>query len=341
MAWSPSSRPARCTIPADAGLAHPRRAGIFRALARLAAALDAMDRLVRRDRCCSAPADCRASEFFAELAPRLRRVIDSDATLLAHAGPAHAADDERRAGRADRPRASSPRGGRRGRGRAVVRSEYLVEDFNTFADLARRRVAGRHPRPRPAGGPERSARYRDLFAPGRHPARAARGVRDPRPRLGRRAHRPPQCERAFTKRRRRGARARHGRDRRRHPRVAALRRRAPWRRTPSAPGLVVLGRGDEVELITPPARELLAAMRSPASATRGHAARDRARRSRRSCAARATPAGGNVVTVPGGRRLDHAARLAARRRRVRPRGDRDRARRRPRSPRRCGWRSTA
>ena len=50
---------------------------------------------------------------------------------------------------------------------------------------------------------------------------------------------------------------RRRRDRAGDPRVAALRRGAPGDGV-EAPGLVVLGPGDEVELITPPARELLA-----------------------------------------------------------------------------------
>jgi DNA-binding CsgD family transcriptional regulator len=68
-----------------------------------------------------------------------------------------------------------------------------------------------------------------------------------------------------------------------------------------APGLVVLGPGDEVELITPPARELLAAMRPDTTEHAGDAMATPvlALASFVRGAPEAARSGSNVVTVPG------------------------------------------
>ena len=280
----------------------------------------------RRDRGCSAPAGSRASEYFAELAPRLRRVHRQRRDVLAHAGSAHAAPDERRAGRAGRSAASSRRRPSRPRASCVVRSEYLVDDVNTFADLARRRTPVGILDHETGGDPERSARYRDVLAPAGipHELRAAfvtRGRTWGAVHIARRASSAP-----FTKRRRSRARAGRGHDRERHPCVAALRRRAPWRRRRAAgPRRARAGRRGGARH----AARARAARRAcaPASAHAERRAVGHRSASRRSRGA-ATP---EAQRRHGARRrrLDHAARVAARRRRRRSRGDRHRTLRQP------------
>ena len=140
-------------------------------------------------------------QLFAELAPRLRQVIDSDATLLAHAGPVHAADDERRAGRARRTRHLHGGDGAAA-GEMMVRSEYLIEDFNTFAEPRWASRSGQLAR----AGDARPARAQYPLSraarSGRDPARAACGIRSARACLGRGAHRPPRVLRSVQRQRR-------------------------------------------------------------------------------------------------------------------------------------------
>ena len=50
-------------------------------------------------------------------------------------------------------------------GELMVRSEYLIEDFNTFAALAGKRVPVGSLEQATRGRPERSTRYRELLAP--------------------------------------------------------------------------------------------------------------------------------------------------------------------------------
>jgi hypothetical protein len=112
-------------------------------------------------------------------------------------------------------------------GELIVRSEYLVEDVNTFAGLATRRVPVGILDHATRGDPQRSARYRDLLLPSGipHELRAAFVIRG---RVwGRGPHRPPLVDRSL-----RAAGRRRARRRRRcncpwHPRLAALRRRTP------------------------------------------------------------------------------------------------------------------
>jgi hypothetical protein len=64
-------------------------------------------------------------------------------------------------------------------GELIVRSEYLVEDVNTFAGLATRRVPVGILDHATRGDPQRSARYRDLLLPSGipHELRAAFVIR--------------------------------------------------------------------------------------------------------------------------------------------------------------------
>ena len=97
------------------------------------------------------------TEFFAELAPRLRRVIGNDATCW------HTLDPQTGLMTSDTPDELIDRGvftpeEAPAAGELVVRSEYIVEDVNTFAHLARRRVPVGILDHVTRGAPERSAR---------------------------------------------------------------------------------------------------------------------------------------------------------------------------------------
>jgi DNA-binding CsgD family transcriptional regulator len=198
-------------------------------------------------------------EFFAELAPRLRNVIDNDASCW------HTLDPHTRLMTSDSPDELIERGvfapdEAQAAGELLVRSEYIVEDVNTFAGLAARRVPVGILDHATRGAPENSTRYRDLLLPADipHELRAAFVIRGRvwgAVHIARRAASGPFQQRdvdalADVA----GAIARGIR--------ASLRFDAARRATGvEAPGLVVLGPLDEIELITPPARELLASMR--------------------------------------------------------------------------------
>jgi DNA-binding CsgD family transcriptional regulator len=198
-------------------------------------------------------------EFFAELAPRLRNVIDNDASCW------HTLDPHTRLMTSDSPDELIERGvfapdEAPAAGELLVRSEYLVEDVNTFAGLAAQRVPVGILDHVTRGDPQRSARYRDLLIPADipHELRAAFVIRGRvwgAVHIARRAASGPFEQRDVdVLAAAAGAIARGIR--------AALRFDAARRGTGvEAPGLVVLGPKDEVELITPPARELLASLR--------------------------------------------------------------------------------
>ena len=149
-------------------------------------------------------------------------------------------------------------------GATLIASEYLIEDYNTFAGLAARRVpVGILSQRRRAGRPERSTRYRDLLAPSGIPFEL-RGAFVARGRCWGAVH---------------IARGRDGNDFTEDDARAlaavtgavadgirtSLRFDAARRADdPSAPGMVVLDASNAIELVTPPAVELLAALRSPA-----------------------------------------------------------------------------
>src|SRR5580658_5715155 len=196
------------------------------------------------------------ADYFAELAPRLRHVIDNDATCW------HTLDPQTRLMTSDAPAELVERGiftaeTATAAGELLVRSEYLVPDSNTFAELAARRVPVGTLDRATRGHPERSARYRDLLEPAGipHELRAAFVIRGRvwgavhiarRGQSGAFMQRDADALSAITGAVARGIRTSLRFDAAR--RINGL----------EAPGLVVLGPGDEVELITPPARELLA-----------------------------------------------------------------------------------
>ncbi len=238
-------------------------------------------------------------ELFGELSPRLRNVIDNDASCW------HTLDPSTRLLTSDAPRELIERGvlaldEAPAAGELIVRSEYMVDDVNTFAGLAARRVPVGILDHATRGDPQRSARYRDLLLPAGipHELRGAFVIRGRvwgavhiarRARSGAFQQRDADALSAVT-----GAIARAVR--------ASLRFDAARRVTGvEAPGMVVLGPHDEVELITPPARDLLASLHPEAS---GYAA-DKVATPVLALASfvRAAPdggqGGGNLVTVPG------------------------------------------
>ena len=245
---------------------HPSRAGIFRTAATARGIISRWPRTLvgppahRGRRSSWRLAGCRASDYFAEVAPRLRRVIDYDARCW------HTLDPQTRLMTSDAPEelisagVYTPQTAVRRRARLVA-SEYLIPDVNTFAGLAARAGAGRDPRASDAR-PARAERAlpRSTGAVG-NTARAARCVRDSRARVGRGARRPPRRQSGdFTAARRRRARElspvrspmASG------PRCAST-PRARARDGGAWPG-AARPATTSVELITPPARELFAAI---------------------------------------------------------------------------------
>ena len=240
-------------------------------------------------------------EFFAELAPRLRRVIDNDASCW------HTLDPHTRLMTSDSPDELIERGvftpetGPRPPGELIVRSEYLVEDVNTFAGLAARRVPVGILDHVTRGDPQRSARYRDLLLPADipHELRAAFVIRG---RVWGAVH--------IARRAASGA-VRSSATPTRSPRVAgaiargiraSLRFDAARRVTGvEAPGLVVLGprrRGRAHHAAGPRAARLDAPRRDRVRRRGVARRRARARVVRARRAATAASGGSNVVTVP-------------------------------------------
>jgi len=239
------------------------------------------------------------NEFVAELSPRLRRIVDNDASCW------HTLDPHTRLLTSDSPDELIAAGvfapdEAPAAGELIVRSEYMIEDVNTFAGLAARRVPVGILDHATRGNPDSSARHRDLLAPAGipHELRAAFVIRGRvwgAVHMARRATSGPFQQRdadalaAVTGAIARGIRA--------SLRFDAARRVDGV----DAPGLVVLGPGDDVELVTPPARELLAAIGSSAAAY----GEDRVPASVLSLASfvrdapQAAQGGSNVVTVPG------------------------------------------
>jgi DNA-binding CsgD family transcriptional regulator len=239
------------------------------------------------------------SDYFAELGPRLRRALPSDATCW------HTLDPQTRLLTSDEPRELVDQGiytpdTVAAAGEVLVRSEYMSEDPNTFAELAGRRVPVGILSQATRGNPERSARYRDLLEPSGipHELRAAfvrRGRVWGAVHVARR-----ESSGAFTQRDAdvlaqvipaisEGIRG--------SLRFDAARRVAGA----EAPGLVVIDGAGEVELITPPALPMLTAIGTDGlDLEKGelpsgvHALAAFARNQTGSMAD-----GGNVVTVPG------------------------------------------
>jgi len=201
-------------------------------------------------------------DYFAEVTARLRRVLDCDATCW------HTLDPQTRLMTSDAPYELISDGiftadTAMAAGAQLIASEYFVEDLNTFASLASRRLPVATLTQATGGHPERSVRYRDLLAPAGIPfelraAFVSRGRCWGAVHIARREHREDfsavdvSALASITTAVAEGIRAALRFDAARQPADSV------------APGLVVLGPHDDVELITPPAQELLAAMRSPA-----------------------------------------------------------------------------
>jgi DNA-binding CsgD family transcriptional regulator len=231
-------------------------------------------------------------QLFGELAPRLRRVIENDATCW------HTLDPFTLLMTGDAPDELVERGvytpeTAPAAGELLLRSEYHVADDNTFAALARRRVPVATLEQATHGRPERSLRYRELLVPSGipHELRAAFPVRGRvwgavhvarRERSGPFTDRDVRALAAVT-----GAVARAIR--------SSLRFDAARRGTGrEPPGLIVLDAHDGVELITAPARELLETMRSDAQS----AVEDALPSAVVALAQSARTGAGDAVTVP-------------------------------------------
>lgn len=235
------------------------------------------------------------NEYFAELAPRLRRVVDSDASCW------HTLDPQTRLLTSDEPSELIERGiytaeSAAAAGELLVRSEYIVEDRNTFAELARRRVPVGTIEGATRGDPSRSARYRDLLVPSGipHELRAVFMIRGRvwgAVHIARRAESGPFAEADLQALARVAGPIAQGI--RGSLRFEAARRASGT----EAPGLVVLDPTGEVELITPAARELLAALGAD-SLDYGQGMLPASVSSLASFARAAEEPGGKVVTVP-------------------------------------------
>jgi DNA-binding CsgD family transcriptional regulator len=203
-------------------------------------------------------------EYFGEVAGRLRRVVDCDATCW------HTLDPETRLITSDTGRELIDAGvftpeNIADAGAYILASEYFVEDVNTFAGLAARRVPVAILSQTTNGRPERSTRYRDLLAPAGIPfelraAFVSKGRCWGAVHIARRDDKPDfSADDALVVARvtsaiADGLRTTLRLDAARQPGHGA------------APGLVVLDPNDDVEMITPPAHEMLAAMRNPSQA---------------------------------------------------------------------------
>ncbi|MFL5828365.1 MAG: response regulator transcription factor [Solirubrobacteraceae bacterium] len=238
-------------------------------------------------------------DYFAELSPRLRKVIDNDASCW------HTVDPSTRLLTSDAPKELIDHGvftrdEAPAAGEMIVRSEYMIDDVNTFAGLAARRVPVGILDQATRGDPQRSARYRDLLLPADipHELRGAFVIRGRvwgAVHMARRAgsgafqQRDADALAALTGAIARGIRA--------SLRFDAARRIAGI----DAPGMVVLGPHDEVEVITPPARELLASLHPMESGYTDEtiATPLLALASFVRSAPGTGQTGGNVVTVPG------------------------------------------
>ena len=199
--------------------------------------------------------------FFDEVALRLRRVVDCDATCW------HTLDPQTRLMTSDAPRELIDAGvftaqSAARAGEAILASEYLVEDVNTFAALAGRRVPVGILSRTTGGRPERSARYRELLEPSGIPFElratfVSRGRSWGAVHIARREER-----RDFTAGDADALAAVTGviaDGIRTSLRFDAAREAADG----AAPGLVVLDASNELELVTGPAEELLDALRVP------------------------------------------------------------------------------
>ncbi len=235
------------------------------------------------------------NEYFAELTSRVRRVVDNDASCW------HTLDPQTRLLTGDEPTELIERGiytaeTAAAAGELIVRSEYVVEDSNTFAQLARRRTPVGTLEQATRGDPSRSARYRDLLVPSGipHELRAVfmiRGRAWGAVHIARSAESGPFAQADLDALARVAAPIAHGIR-------GSLRFDAARRGTGAeAPGLVVLDPAGEVELITPAAGDLLAVLGSD-SLTYDKRTLPASVRSLASFARADDESGGKVATVP-------------------------------------------
>ncbi len=201
-------------------------------------------------------------EYFAEVAARLRRTIASDAACW------HTLDPQTGLMTSDAPDELISAGiftseGAAAAGERIVASEYLIEDFNTFAGLAGKRVPVATLSQATRGRPERSARYQDALAPAGIPfelraAFVSRGRCWGAVHIARREESGDfgagdvKALSAVTSAIADGIRTSLRFDAARRP------------DEPGAPGMVVVNGANQVELMTAPARGLLDALSSAA-----------------------------------------------------------------------------
>ena len=236
-------------------------------------------------------------EYLTQLAPRLRRVVDSDASCW------HTLDPQTRLLTSDEPSEMIERGVYTAEtapaaGELIVRSEYIVEDRNTFAELAGRRGPVGTLEQATRGDPSRSARYRDLLVPSGipHELRAVfliRGRAWGAVHIARSAESGPFTQADVDALARVAGPIAHGI---RGPLRFEAARRASGA---EAPGLVVLDSGGALEMITPAARVLLAALGADSLAY-GEGKLPASVISLAAFARADGDSGGKVVTVPSG-----------------------------------------
>jgi DNA-binding CsgD family transcriptional regulator len=203
-------------------------------------------------------------QFYSEVTARLRRVVGCDAACW------HTLDPQTRLITSDAPHELISAGvytpeSVGDAGAKMIASEYFVPDVNTFAGLASRRVPVGILSTATRNRPERSARYRELLAPSGIPfelraAFVSRGRVWGAVHLARREGTGDFTEQDADALARVGSAIADG------IRTSLRFDAAREARDGTAPGLVVLGPGDEIELITPPARALFATMASRRSA---------------------------------------------------------------------------
>lgn len=202
-------------------------------------------------------------DYYAEVTARLRRVVPSAAACW------HTVDPETRLLTSDSPTELISRGvltvdTATAAGQGIIASEYFVRDVNTFASLARKRVPVGTLAQATAGKLDRSVRYQRVLKPAGipHELRAAfvtRGRCWGAVHIARMEGQPEFTAQdvsalsSIT-----GAVAEGIRT---SLRFEAARRAEP---ESTSPGLIVLAPGNEVDLITPAARELLDLMSSGA-----------------------------------------------------------------------------
>jgi DNA-binding CsgD family transcriptional regulator len=197
-------------------------------------------------------------QFFAGVADRLRRVFEYDASCW------HTLDPQTRLITSDAREELVSSGVYtpdtiQAASAAIVASEYFVSDVNTFAGLAARRVPVGILSQATKGRPERSARYNAVLAPSDIPfemraAFVSRGRVWGAVHLARRGNSADFTAEDATALATVTAAIADG------LRTTLRLDAAREARAAGAPGMVILGPGDEIEMITPPARELLGAM---------------------------------------------------------------------------------